>query len=142
MEVVTYHYVRKYDKKLKYFRFLEFKNFKKQLDYFSKKKIFITKDIFEKLIKKKIKPPKNSILLTFDDGIVDHYKYVYKELKKRNIFGIFFISTQPLEKKKFLNVHKIHLLIGKIKGNILLKQLNFLIKPYMIDTKKKKFLKK
>ena len=25
MEVVTYHYVRKYDKRLKYFRFLEFK---------------------------------------------------------------------------------------------------------------------
>ena len=58
MEVVTYHYIRKYDKRLKYFRFLEFKNFKKQLDYFSKKKIFISKDIFKKIIEKKIKPPK------------------------------------------------------------------------------------
>ena len=133
MKIIIYHYIREYEEKFKYFRFLKFKNFKKQLDYFDSKSKFVTKDQFKKIIKKEIKPPKNSILLTFDDGFIDHYKYAYKELKKRNIFGIFFVSVAPLEKKLFLNVHKIHLLIGKIKGKILLNQLNSIIKPKMID---------
>ena len=87
-------------------------------------------------------PPKNSVLLTFDDGVLDHYKFVFKELKKIKIFGIFFVSTAPIEKKIFLNVHKIHLLVGKIKGNILIDQLKTLIKPEMIDKTKKKLFKK
>lgn len=142
MEVVTYHYVRNFDKKFKYFRFLEFKNFKRQLDYFASKKRFVSKEEFINLVEKRIKPPKNSILLTFDDGVIDHYKYVYKELKKRNIFGIFFISTLPLEKNIFLNVHKIHLLIGKTKENILLNQLKSLVTTKMIDKQKQKIFEK
>ena len=141
MKVVTYHYIRNFKKNLKYFRFLEFKNFKKQLNFFKSKKKFITQKEFIDIIENRIKPPKNSILLTFDDGILDHYKFVFKELKRRKIFGIFFVSTAPIEKNIFLNVHKIHLLIGKITGNILLNQLNNLIKPSMIDNKKKSLFK-
>ena len=142
MKVVTYHYVKNFEKKFKYFRFLEFKNFKKQLDFFEMNKKIISHKEFIDIIEGKMIPLKNSILLTFDDGVLDHYKFVFKELKRRKIFGIFFVSTAPIEKKFFLNVHKIHLLVGKIKGNILIDQLKSLIKPEMIDKKKKLLFKK
>jgi peptidoglycan/xylan/chitin deacetylase (PgdA/CDA1 family) len=33
-------------------------------------------------------------VLTFDDGLVDHF-YVYQELKKLNVSGTFLVPTAP-----------------------------------------------
>lgn len=53
-------------------------------------------------------------LLTFDDGLIDHYKWVFPELKKRGLSGIFFVSTQMYEKDALLHVHKLHCLSGSV----------------------------
>lgn len=57
--------------------------------------------------------PDDSILLTFDDGLIDHYEWVYPALKKRGITGIFFVSTLPFVEKEILSIHKTHLLYGR-----------------------------
>ena len=58
---------------------------------------------------------KKKIFLTFDDGLSCHFNYVFKILKKKkNINGIFYIPTLPYKTGKILNVHKVHLIIGKI----------------------------
>ena len=54
----------------------------------------------------------DGILLTFDDGLFEHYRYVFKELQKRELFGIFFVPTRPLHDNVLLTVHKVHLLSG------------------------------
>lgn len=135
MKAVMYHYVRLINKKLPYFNFLHINNFLKQLSYFEKKFGIITQNEFNNFfyLKKRIK---NKILLTFDDGLYDHYK-IYKILKKNKFFGIFFIPTYHLVKPDILPVHKIHLLIGKFKADEILLMIKKLKLSINEDLKKK-----
>jgi len=60
--------------------------------------------------------PSSGVILTFDDGLRDHYKYVFPKLKEHNLWGIFYISTAPFHNKKLIDVHRIHMLVGKYGG--------------------------
>ena len=115
MKVITYHYIKSFNKKYPFSNFLDKKKFKKQLAYFEKKFGIIKNEneIFEK---------NNKVLLTFDDGFKDHL-YAAKILKKMNRIGIFFPTTSVITNNKFLNVHKSHLILGKIKAEKALKEL-------------------
>ncbi|MFV1982143.1 MAG: polysaccharide deacetylase family protein [Thiohalomonadales bacterium] len=42
----------------------------------------------------------NSVLLTFDDGHVSFYRYAYPELVKRNMSGIFFVTSELIKERK------------------------------------------
>ena len=55
--------------------------------------------------------PDDAYLLSFDDGLYEHYQWVFPELVKRNLSGFFFINTQPIKGQMML-VHKVHLLSG------------------------------
>ena len=65
-------------------------------------------------------------ILTFDDGLKDHI-WAAEELKKRKLTGIFFVSTQPYEKKEILDVHKSHIVLGKVGADDALKELKKII---------------
>lgn len=65
--------------------------------------------------------PENSTLLTFDDGLSDHYNIVFPELQKRKLTALFFVSTRPFLELKMLQIHKTHHLFGKY-GYIWLKK--------------------
>ncbi len=139
-----YHYIRKFDSSLPNFRFLDVENFKKQLDFFQEQFGFLTKDEFlNALAKKKLGSAKGKVLLTFDDAMSCHYDYVYKILSKRDLWGIFYVPTQPYQKGKVLDVHRIHLLCGAYSGNELLSTLNVFLNEEMIpDEKREEFRKK
>lgn len=96
---------------------LEFKNFRKQLDFLEKNFNFF--DPNELFHNKKFK--ENSCILTFDDGFKDHIEYVLPELKKRKIKGIFFPPALPIENQVALDVHLIHFILEKTKD---IKKLN------------------
>ena len=114
MKAIMYHYVQEFNEKLPYFHYLNIKNFEKQIIYFkSKYEFFDCNDIENFSESSKIR---NKILLTFDDGLICHSKYVLKVLQKYNLNGIFYIPTGPYLDGKILDVHKIHLIIGKIGG--------------------------
>ncbi len=109
-----YHYVRESVPHLPFFRYLSFDNFKKQLDYFEKNFGLVS---FEEFCRLKTEPEfinvlKNKILLSFDDGLKEHFTLVYPELLKRGALGIFFMPTAVLKEEKALCVHKIHYLLG------------------------------
>ena len=105
-----YHYVRAPQKSLPNFRYLHIDNFKKQLDYFQSKYGFITKDEFDEYLSSG--QSTEGTLLTFDDGLSDHYDFVFPELKKRGLWAIFFTCSAPLTEKNLLNVHRVHHLLG------------------------------
>lgn len=112
-----YHYIREFKKKYPYFKnFLHKKNFDKQLNYF-------IKDLGVVSSENEFDNNANKYLLTFDDGLKEQI-YAAKTLARKKLTGIFFIPTKPINEKKFLDVHKIHLLIGKIGGRKLLNYLD------------------
>ncbi len=136
MKSIMYHYVREYNLDFPYFKYLDIKKFRQQLDFFDDKFGFVNKDEFINAIRDKAFIPKDKIILTFDDGLSDHYDFVYPELKKRGLWGIFYVPTLPLSKKAFLGVHKIHILTGCVEAEKLISQLDNLITDEMIADKK------
>ena len=111
MKCVMYHYIRNKDVNFPYSKVLTKTEFNKQLKKFEKNG-FINNysELFENSKK---------MLLTFDDGFKDHI-YAAEKLKKLNCTGLFFIPTLPLRKKERLDVHKDHLLVGKVKGKTII----------------------
>ncbi len=130
-----YHYIRNKNKSFPYYNILEKQDYKKQIKKFSKiglvnsyKELFLDNDKY---------------LPTFDDGFKDHV-YAAEVLKKYNSIGLFFIPTLPLKTNDILDVHKTHLIIGKIKGLDVLNELEkYLrknkIKNYYNQNEKKKY---
>ena len=117
---VMYHYVQKANRDLPYFRYLDFDNFRKQLDFFSENYLFATRDEWDQLISGNLNDDHEKIILTFDDSLSCHYDYVSKELKDRDLWGIFYVPVLPYLNNKMLDVHRIHLLSGFVSGNDLL----------------------
>lgn len=122
-----YHYVQKFNKELPYFKFLHIDDFKKQLDFLKNNYYFPSKNEFFKFINKEINLPEKSIILTFDDGLKCHHEFVLPELKKRNMWGFFFINSGVYINNDFLDVHKIHLLTGRFDSKILLSKVKYFI---------------
>lgn len=52
--------------------------------------------------------PEKPLLLTFDDGYIDHYTVVYPLLKKYGMQGSFFPNAKAVKEHKLLDVNKIH----------------------------------
>ncbi len=144
MKSIMYHYVRNSNKEMPFFRYLSIDNFKKQLDFFEEEYGFISHDEFNSFINDNslYETIKNKVLLTFDDGFIDHYKYVFPELKERNLFGLFYIPTGVYENKKALDVHRIHFLLGKYGGERLIKTIEIKIKNHMIKEEEYDIFKK
>ncbi len=74
----------------------------------------------------------NSIMLTFDDGTIDHYEIVYPVLKKLNVSGLFFIPS-CIKSKKMLDIQIIHKLLEVENSEILLKKICRKLDGFGID---------
>lgn len=94
-----YHYVREIKKsKFPNLKGLEFKDFKRQINFFSNNFNILSNNDFVEILKSKKIPKKKSILLTFDDGYIDHWKFVFPYLKKKKNFRMF-LPTYRSNKK-------------------------------------------
>jgi len=113
LTIVMYHYVRKIiGSAYPLIRGLEFDGFKRQLDYLESKYNIITAEQLISFPKGISDFPKNSCLLTFDDGYKDHFKYVLPELLRRNIQGSFFPPAKPISEREMLDVNSIHFILA------------------------------
>ena len=113
-----YHYVRpiigsEYER----IKGLEVKKFIEQIDYLSKEYQII--DVHELIaaINQNSLIPENSVVLSFDDGYKDHFKYVFPELKKREITATFFPVSSIVSQNTILDVNKIHFILA-VQPNI------------------------
>ena len=113
MKVVMYHYVRP-STGLCHFAYLQLDNFRKQLDWFATKWGFVGRNSFCSWLGGGEAP--HGVLLTFDDGLRDHVEFVLPVLRERRLFAIFYVSTSPIETGVVLDVHKVHLALGRLGG--------------------------
>ncbi len=56
--------------------------------------------------------PEDAVLLTFDDGLVDHRDTVAPELLRRGLPGCFAVPARPVLERRVLDVHKVHFLLA------------------------------
>jgi peptidoglycan/xylan/chitin deacetylase (PgdA/CDA1 family) len=138
MKAIMYHYVCPFNKELPYFKNLNNEDFIQQLDFFEKHFGFVTKRDFLDSFKTGIIP--TGIVLTFDDGLKCHYDFVFKELKKRNLWGIFYVPTNAYSTNKVIDVHRIHLLLGRNNSKLIYDELIKIVSNEMLpDLHKKEF---
>jgi len=68
----------------------------------------------------------DSTLLTFDDGLIDHYQTAFPILEQRGLSGVFFLCENPLN-GKWLNVHKIHFLLARLGAETFTREVQQLV---------------
>ncbi|MCC5915631.1 MAG: polysaccharide deacetylase family protein [Balneolaceae bacterium] len=124
LTVVMYHYVREIGKsRYPNIKGLEAELFRKQLNYLNTHYSFITMEELIASFEESYDLPKNSVLLTFDDGYLDHYSYVFPLLDSMKIQGSFFIPVKPILESKVLDVNKIHFLLATTSPEKLLQSI-------------------
>jgi len=131
MKAIMYHYVRPFDPEYPNFSNLDIDDFKKQLDFFESEYGFVNQEDFLSSFESKELP--RGIILTFDDGLSCHHQHVFHELKRRKLWGIFYIPVFPYLKNKILDVHRTHLLLGRYKPNDVYSYLQKIVTDGMID---------
>jgi peptidoglycan/xylan/chitin deacetylase (PgdA/CDA1 family) len=129
---IMYHYVREDVPTLPYFRHLHIEDFRRQLDHFAATYRFCSAEEFYQALETGV-PVANTVVLTFDDGFKDHYQFVFPELRRRGIVGIFYIPTYPYRSGKLLDVHRTHMLVGRFGGQRIWEELSGLISPEMLS---------
>lgn len=87
--------------------------FEVQLDELSKQHTFITWSDVRAALQEDKPLPSSACLLTFDDGVRDHYVNVFKVLHDRGLSGLFFVMDRSTREGLIL-AHKIHFLLAKL----------------------------
>jgi peptidoglycan/xylan/chitin deacetylase (PgdA/CDA1 family) len=87
--------------------------FENQLDELSRQHTFVTWPEVRLALQAEKPLPSSPCLLTFDDGVLDHYFHVFKILHRRNLSGLFFVLDR-LENEGLTLPHKIHFLLAKL----------------------------
>ncbi len=109
LTIVMYHYVRP----LKLTRFpaikgLDLALFEEQLAYLARHYTVISMEQLIAGIESGGELPPRPLLLTFDDGYLDHYTNVFPKLADRGMQGSFFPAACATLDRKVMDVNKIH----------------------------------
>lgn len=111
--VVMYHYVRPLEQtRFPAIKALRVDEFRRQLDHIRRHYHPVrVADIAAALSCAEPLPP-NAILLTFDDGYLDHFQYVFPILHAARIEGAFFPPADAIRHGRLLDVNRIHYLLA------------------------------
>jgi len=126
---VTYHYVRPISPGCPRLRFLHLDDFRSQLDFLCSNHRPISRDEFISIMNG-FTPVTDGFILTFDDGLSDHFDFVFPELVSRGLWGSFYIPVNPFLNLRVLDVHITHAILGKFGGSIALESLELALKRF------------
>jgi len=113
LTIVMYHYVRD----LRHSRYPEIKglskdDFEEQIQYIKKHYNVISgPELMDAVIEGAPLPPR-PLILTFDDGYIDHFTEVFPVLDRENLPGCFFPPAKCILEHKVLGVNKIHFVLA------------------------------
>lgn len=120
--IVMYHFVRD----LKHTRYPEIKGldsaaFVEQIEYIKRHYEPITlEDLIGATRFESRRLPPNAVLLTFDDGYIDHFETVFPVLEKYRIQGSFFPPAKAILEHRVLDVNKIHFVLASVQDKSLI----------------------
>tara|TARA_B100000315_G_scaffold232321_1_gene244467 strand:+ start:1524 stop:2453 length:930 start_codon:yes stop_codon:yes gene_type:complete len=107
MIVIEYHFIRDPEKALyPGIKSLSARQFEDQIEHLLKKKSLIHPEELLAYYKQHRAYPKDKFILTFDDSLKDQFTFVLPILKKYDLNGMFFILTEPLEKRELGSLEK------------------------------------
>lgn len=112
--IVMYHYVREFEKtRYPNIKGLTRDGFIKQLDFIERNYTIVRmEDCIECIHGGTEGFPDNALLLTFDDGYMEHFTEVFPILNERGIQGSFFPPVQSTMENRVLDVNKIHFILA------------------------------
>lgn len=120
--VVMYHYTRDLlHNRYPNIKGLDVSLFKEQINYLTHHFHIVTMEEVILASKNRYELPENALLLTFDDGYIDNYTYVFPILKENNVQGSFFIPGKTFAEHCLLDVNKIHYILASSSSQQLLK---------------------
>ena len=115
--IIMYHFVRD----LKHSRYpgikgLTINQFKEQVSYIRKYYTPIKMDdLIRNVESDDVHLPPNPVLLTFDDGYVDHFTNVFPILDEERMEGSFFPPAKAIVENRVLDVNKIHFILASVQ---------------------------
>lgn len=113
LTIAMYHYVRPIAKsRYPGIKGLEYDYFVQQIDFMRRNYNFVSCDDVRAALAGKAELPGNAMLLTFDDGYLDHYTYVFPLLARYDIPGFFSMPGKILAERKLLDVNKVHFVLA------------------------------
>jgi peptidoglycan/xylan/chitin deacetylase (PgdA/CDA1 family) len=143
--IVQYHYVRTEDEYPK-LKGPTVQLFIAQLNYIMRNYDVIRLEDYVEVLRGTRQAGAKMCVLTFDDGLKDHYVNVFPILREKGLSAAFFPMTQPLTEHVLAPFHKVHLLLAKLGSRAFADQYNLLLKQqypelydeYSVDDKVKK----
>ena len=122
--IIMYHYVREIEKsRYPGIKGLEVDFFREQVKFLKHTFHIVTmEEVIAALGGEKL--PENAVLLTFDDGYIDHFQYVFPILKNEQVQGSFFIPGKTFTEHKLLDVNKVHYILAAASIWDLVQELN------------------
>jgi peptidoglycan/xylan/chitin deacetylase (PgdA/CDA1 family) len=115
LRVVMYHYVRDLPRT----RFPKLKgmmldDFRQQVVQLSSQFEMASLESAVDFLNGEYRPRRDLCLLTFDDGLKEHYREVLPFLAERHIRGVFFLITSAVQERKVASVHMSHFLMAAL----------------------------
>ena len=134
MKAVMYHYVDRGGETPPFgYYHLDRDDFAAQLDRFAECYDVLGRERFLETVRGGREPGESEVVLTFDDGLADHYDHVLPELVARDMWGIFYVSAGPYLDGRALDVHRVHALLGACGGEAVAAELDALVEESMLD---------
>jgi peptidoglycan/xylan/chitin deacetylase (PgdA/CDA1 family) len=126
LSIVMYHYVRdRVHTRYPGLKVRSVEEFDGQLDYITTHyRVCSTREVLAAASGERPLPPR-ACLLTFDDGLIDHYTTVFPRLVERGLPGSFYAPVAAVEERRVLDTHKIQIILsegpdhGKVARRIL-----------------------
>ena len=114
VEIIMYHYVRELpNTRYPDIRGLLLSHFREQLMFLLKQgRNFVSADQVLEAAHGGTALPKRSVLLTFDDGYLDHYTNVFPVLDSMGIPAFFSMPGKIIREKSLLDVNRIHFILA------------------------------
>lgn len=111
--ISMYHYVRDLqNSRYPGIKGLNVDLFRKQMEFFSDNYNVVRMEQVIETVKGGTSLPDNAVLLTFDDGYIDNYTFVFPILEEFGLQGSFFIPGKTFTTHQLLDVNKIHYILA------------------------------
>jgi len=113
LTIVMYHYVRPLGRsRFPAIKGLDLALFDEQLEYLARHYCVVGVDVVLEALETGAALPRRAALLTFDDGYLDHYTYVFPRLAARGWSGAFFPPASSAIDRKVLDANKVHFVLA------------------------------